>query len=99
MQADVEALLVNRAGRARDYFIAPNRRHPWNQTTIPKPQKRDFGGNYTWVMSPRWPDKRTGDHLALDGLVDIGYVKAPGDKTVRIRLPKTGTTNATSRRD
>jgi hydrogenase large subunit len=83
-----------------------DRRHPWNQTTIPKPQKRDFGGNYTWVMSPRWLNKRTGDHLALDtgggpiarlwatalaGLVDIGYVKAPGDKTVRIRLPKTAT--------
>ncbi|MGI8470049.1 MAG: nickel-dependent hydrogenase large subunit [Pyrinomonadaceae bacterium] len=29
-------------------------RHPWNQTTIPKPQKRDFDNNYTWVMSPRW---------------------------------------------
>jgi len=83
-----------------------DKRHPWNQTTIPKPQKRDFGGNYTWVMSPRWLDKRTGDHLALDtgggpiarlwatalaGLVDIGYVKAPGDGTIRIRLPKTMT--------
>ncbi len=81
-----------------------DKRHPWNQTTIPKPQKRDFDGNYTWVMSPRWLDKRTGDHLALDtgggpiarlwstalsGLVDVGYVKAPGDGTVRIRLPKT----------
>src|SRR5437764_13380918 len=81
-------------------------RHPWNQTTIPKPQKRDFNGNYTWVMSPRWLDKRTGNHLALDtgggtiarlwttalaGLVDVGYVKAPGDGTVRIRLPKTAT--------
>ncbi len=43
-----------------------DKRHPWNQTTIPKPQKRDFNGNYTWVMSPRWFDKRTGDHLALD---------------------------------
>ena len=43
-----------------------DKRHPWNQTTIPKPQKRDFGENYTWVMSPRWLDKRTGDHLALD---------------------------------
>ncbi len=31
-----------------------DRRHPWNQTTIPKPQKRDFDNNYTWVMSPRW---------------------------------------------
>ena len=20
----------------------------------PRPQKRDFNGNYTWVMSPRW---------------------------------------------
>jgi hydrogenase large subunit len=83
-----------------------DRRHPWNQTTIPKPQKRDFAGNYSWVMCPRWLDKRTGDHLALDtgggpiarlwstalsGLVDIGYVKAPGDGTVRIRLPKTAT--------
>ncbi len=80
-----------------------DKRHPWNQTTTPKPQKRDFGGNYTWVMSPRWFDQRTGDHLALDtgggpiarlwstalsGLVDIGYVKATGD-AVKIYLPKT----------
>jgi hydrogenase large subunit len=77
--------------------------HPWNQTTIPRPQKRDFGSKYTWVMSPRWFDKRTGDHLALDtgggpiarlwatalaGLVDIGYIKATG-KSVKIYLPKT----------
>jgi hydrogenase large subunit len=83
-----------------------DQKHPWNQTTIPKPQKRDFDSRYTWVMSPRWLDKRTGDHLALDtgggpiarlwttalaGLVDLGYVQAPGDKTVRIRLPKTAT--------
>jgi hydrogenase large subunit len=81
-----------------------DRRHPWNQTTIPKPQKRDLenGGNYSWVMSPRWLDPRTGDHLALDtgggpiarlwstalsGLVDTGYVKATGN-SVKIRLPK-----------
>ena len=44
-----------------------DKRHPWNQTTIPKPQKRDLeGGNYSWVMSPRWYDKRTGDNLAMD---------------------------------
>ena len=80
-----------------------DKNHPWNQTTIPRPQKRDFGGNYTWVMSPRWFDKRTNDHLALDtgggpiarlwstalsGLVDIGYVKATGH-SVKINLPKT----------
>lgn len=77
--------------------------HPWNQTTTPRPQKRDFNGNYTWVMSPRWYDKRTGDHLALDtgggpiarlwstalsGLVDINYVKATGH-SVKINLPQT----------
>ena len=56
-------------------------------------------------MSPRWYDKRTGDHLALDtgggpiarlwatalaGLVDIGYIKATG-QSVKIYLPKTAT--------
>jgi len=80
-----------------------DKNHPWNQTTIPRPQKRDFGGKYTWVMSPRWFDKRTGDHLALDtgggpiarlwatalaGIVDIGYIKATGN-SVKIYLPKT----------
>ncbi|HEX8855821.1 MAG TPA: nickel-dependent hydrogenase large subunit [Thermoleophilaceae bacterium] len=85
-----------------------DKRHPWNQTTIPKPQKRDLeGGNYSWVMSPRWHDNRTGDFLALDtgggalarlwtvalaGLVDTPYVKAPGDGTVRITLPQTPNT-------
>ncbi len=78
-------------------------RHPWNQTTIPRPQKRDFANNYSWVMSPRWFDKQSGDYLALDtgggpiarfwstalaGLVDIGYVKATSH-SVKIYLPKT----------
>ena len=82
-----------------------DQRHPWNQTTLPKPQKRDFDGNYSWVMSPRWLDDRTGDHLALDtgggplarlwatalaGFVDTGYVKATGN-TVEINLPGTST--------
>ncbi len=80
-----------------------DQRHPWNQTTTPRPRKRDFKGNYTWVMSPRWYDQRTGGHLALDtgggpiarfwatalsGLVDIGYVKATG-QSVKIYLPRT----------
>jgi len=78
-------------------------RHPWNQTTYPKPQKRDFTGKYTWVMSPRWYDKKTGEYLALDtgggpiarlwatalnNLVDIGYVQSTGH-SVKINLPKT----------
>jgi len=80
-----------------------DKRHPWNQTTTPKPQKRDFKGNYTWVMSPRWFDKNTGEYLALDtgggpiarlwatalnNMVDIGYIQATGH-SVKINLPKT----------
>ena len=83
-----------------------DKRHPWNQTTIPMPQKRDFDNKYSWVMSPRWYDKRTGDYLALDtgggalarlwvtalaGLVHIpGYIDATGN-SVKIRLPKSAT--------
>jgi len=79
-----------------------DQRHPWNQTTTPKPQKRDLAGKYTWVMSPRWFDKRTGDHLALDtgggplarfwvtalaGRVKFGGIEATGH-SVKIALPK-----------
>ena len=78
-------------------------RHPWNQTTLPRPQKRDLnGGKYSWVMSPRWYHAETGEHLALDtgggplarlwatalaGYVDTGYVRATG-QSVEINLPK-----------
>ena len=81
-----------------------DKRHPWNQTTIPKPQKRNLPeGPYSWVMSPRWYNKRTGEFLPLDtgggplarlwatalaGLVDTPYVKSTG-KSVQITLPKT----------
>ncbi|MBL7495889.1 nickel-dependent hydrogenase large subunit [Frankia sp. CNm7] len=85
-------------------------RHPWNQTTLPEPQKRDFDGKYSWVMSPRWFDRRTGDHLALDtgggpyarlyttalaGLVDTPYVTSTGN-SVRISLPKSERLPATT---
>ena len=80
-----------------------DRHHPWNQHTIPRPQRRDFDGKYSWTMSPRWFDGA--DHLALDtgggpiarlwatalaGLVDVGYVKSTG-RSVIINLPKTAT--------
>jgi hydrogenase large subunit len=82
-----------------------DRRHPWNQTTLPHPQARDFapGGKYTWVMSPRWFEPRTGELLALDtgggalarlwvtalaGLVRQGGIEATGS-SVKIRLPRT----------
>jgi hydrogenase large subunit len=78
-------------------------RHPWNQHTIPRPQKRDFGDKYSWVMSPRWYDGK--DYLAADtgggpiarlwataqgNLVDFGYVKSTGN-SVLINLPRTAT--------
>ncbi len=78
-----------------------DRRHPWNQHTNPKPQKRDFSDKYSWVMSPRWFDGT--DHLALDtgggpiarlwstalsGLVNTDTLKATGH-SVEIHLPKT----------
>jgi hydrogenase large subunit len=78
-----------------------DRRHPWNQHTIPQPQRRNFESQYTWVMSPRWFDGK--DHLALDtgggpiarlwttalaGLVKTDYVQSTG-KSVVINLPKT----------
>jgi hydrogenase large subunit len=80
-----------------------DKKHPWNQTTIPRPQKRNFDDKYTWVMSPRWFDKRTNDYLALDtgggpiarlwatalaGKVDIGYIKSTGH-SVKMYLPQT----------
>ncbi len=76
-------------------------RHPWNARQIPAPKKRDFGGQYSWVMSPRW--FHDNQYLALDtgggplarlwstalsGLVDNGYVKATGN-SVEMTLPKT----------
>src|SRR5258706_7986951 len=83
-----------------------DKRHPWNQTTIPKPQKRDFKGNYSWVMSPRWYDKRTDKYLALDtgggplarlwgtalaGVVGLGgHIKAT-PPSVKISLPQNPT--------
>ncbi|MGI8478212.1 MAG: nickel-dependent hydrogenase large subunit [Thermomicrobiales bacterium] len=85
-----------------------DRRHPWNQHTIPKPQKRDFDDKYSWTMSPRWFDGKA--HLPLDtgggplarlwttalaGLVDIGYVKSTGESVV-INLPKTALRPATT---
>ena len=76
--------------------------HPWNQHTIPAPQKRDFDDKYSWTMSPRWFDGT--DHLAMDtgggplarlwvtalaGLVDAGgYVRSTGH-SVEINLPRT----------
>ncbi|MBB5157085.1 nickel-dependent hydrogenase large subunit [Saccharopolyspora phatthalungensis] len=78
-----------------------DRRHPWNQHTIPKPAKRDFNAAYSWTMSPRWFDGE--NHLSIDtgggplarmwstalnGLVNTDLVQATGS-SVRITLPKT----------
>ncbi|GGU50184.1 nickel-dependent hydrogenase large subunit [Lentzea flava] len=78
-------------------------RHPWNQHTLPRPGKRDFGDKYSWTMSPRWFDGE--HHLPLDtgggplarlwttalaGLVRTDHVEATGH-SVRITLPRTMT--------
>jgi hydrogenase large subunit len=82
-----------------------DQRHPWNQTTMPHPQKRDLspGGKYSWVMSPRWHDRHTGQTYALDtgggplarfwttalaGLVKTDFVQATG-QSVKMHLPRT----------
>ena len=45
---------------SRDALGNPvDKNHPWNKQTLPKPQKRDFAGKYSWVVSPRIYDKRT----------------------------------------
>jgi hydrogenase large subunit len=79
-----------------------DQRHPWNQTTLPRPQRRDMeeGGNYSWVMSPRWYHQ--GEHLpletgggalarlwstALAGLVKTPYLEATGS-SVRMSFPR-----------
>lgn len=76
-------------------------RHPWNQHTIPAPQRRDFDDKYSWTMSPRWYDGT--DFLPLDtgggplarlwptalsGLVDTEFVRSTGHSVV-INLPRT----------
>jgi hydrogenase large subunit len=80
-----------------------DRRHPWNQHTIPRPAKRDFDDKYSWTMAPRWFDGT--DHLPLDtgggpiarlwttalaGLVHTDNIEATGHSVV-IHLPKTAT--------
>ena len=77
--------------------------HPWNKTTIPKPQARDFTDKYSWVTSPRIYDKRTDTYVCCDtgggpfarqwvtakaGLVDLGFLKATGE-SILMTLPKT----------
>jgi hydrogenase large subunit len=80
-----------------------DKRHPWNQTTTPRPQKRDFESKYTWVVSPRWYHKDAQTYLALDTgggplarlwctamsrLVNHDYIHSTGG-SVKILLPKT----------
>jgi hydrogenase large subunit len=82
---------------------AVDKRHPWNQTTLPRPEHRDFNGRYTWVVSPRWFDARSQAFLALDtgggplarlwvtalaGRAQFGSIKA-GDGKITIGLPRT----------
>ena len=83
-----------------------DQRHPWNQTTLPRPQRRDLEpgqlhvGHVAPVARPphrrapgprhrrRPPGPAVGHRPGRPG-VDTPYVDAPGDGSVRIRLPRT----------
>ena len=79
-----------------------DKNHPWNKVTLPEPQARDWADKYSWVVSPRIYDERTGKHVCCDtgggpfarqrctakaGLVDFGYAKATGN-SIQMVLPK-----------
>jgi hydrogenase large subunit len=67
-----------------------DQRHPWNQHTIPKPQKRDFDGkDHLALDTGGGPIARLWS-TALSGLVNNDYVKATGT-SVQINLPKSAT--------
>ena len=107
--ASCSAARSTTTGKASEMFVTTDplgnpvdRRHPWNQHTIPQPQKRDFDDKYT-LGDVAALVRRRPTHLALDtgggplarlwatalaGLVNIGYVKATGH-SVKIYLPRT----------
>lgn len=69
--------------------------HPWNKTTIPRPQGKNFKEKYTWDTAPRW-DRRvveTGTYgrmwtTALIGdMPDNPFLEATGDG-LRIVMPR-----------
>jgi hydrogenase large subunit len=67
-----------------------DQRHPWNQTTTPRPQKRDFDGNYTWVMSPRWyhegePDE---DVVGIQSAGRSHWLRLPRSRARRPLAPR-----------
>ncbi len=73
--------------------ISPN--HPWNKTTIPRPQAKNFKDKYTWDTSPRWDRQvvETGAYgqawvTALAGRrTDNPFYEATGDG-VRMVMPR-----------
>ena len=69
--------------------------HPWNKTTIPRPQGKNFKEKYTWDTAPRWDRQvvETGTYgrmwtTALIGETpDNPFLEAIGDG-LRITLPR-----------
>lgn len=73
--------------------LSPN--HPWNKTTTPKPQGKDFKEKYSWSTAPRWDREivETGTYgrmwttaLAAD-TPDNPFLEATGDG-LRIVMPQ-----------
>ncbi|MDQ3681294.1 MAG: nickel-dependent hydrogenase large subunit [Actinomycetota bacterium] len=69
--------------------------HPWNKTTIPRPQAKNFKEKYTWDTAPRWDRQsiETGAYGALwttalaGKLGDNPFIESTGDG-LRMVLPR-----------
>ncbi|MBW3534806.1 MAG: nickel-dependent hydrogenase large subunit [Gemmatimonadetes bacterium] len=69
--------------------------HPWNKTTVPRPEARDWKSRYTWSTAPRW-DREVVEAgpiarnwmLALGGVEDRwgGRLEGTG-ASIRFTLP------------
>ena len=102
--------LLRRLARRRDLRHARSARQSGRSAASlepdhdPEAAEARFQRKYTWVMSPRWHDQRTGDHLALDtgggplarfwvtalaGTVDIGGTSKRPATVSKSSLPKT----------
>jgi hydrogenase large subunit len=71
--------------------------HPWNKTTIPSPQPRDFSKKYSWVADVRlvWKDGTITPFEVgpLARLTVTAYQPSdlgPGNGILRVDLPKSG---------
>jgi hydrogenase large subunit len=68
--------------------------HPWNKTTIPRPEKREWKDRYSWATEPRWDrEPMEGGPLARQwvaatlGTVETSFLSS-GSGAIDITIPK-----------